>query len=1133
MKKTLFVFIGVLVSYICFAQSSFVIYDNTSNDQLTTFQISNGETVGDEVIMAAATRPPYNVNYFSFTYWGENFGGDEQMKVLFYKNDGTDGKPNSVLWDSDWFGIPETTKSQVIFDSGLSVPLDQQTFTWAVSLNGLDTGESAGLWIYTPPTVGNNYRDYWYKDGSGWQLRAGAQAIDFEAKIGSSDVLPTGVTVTAPLNDANVVAGSSVVLSATATDSDGWIQKIEFFVDGVKVGEDVTPPFSINWDAGSPADVSITAKAYDNLNQSAESGASTIHIVVNTAPSFTKGADISVSEDAGLQTIVNWATTISPGQDYESGQTLTFLVSNNNNALFSQQPAISSDGTLTFQSAPDANGSAIVTVALQDDGGTLGGGDDTSDEQTFNITVTPVNDAPVAQNVSANTSEETQTQIELVATDVDGDPLTYEVVLLPVHGTVNSIVGNIVTYTPATDYNGTDTFTYKAYDGTAYSTPATVTISISAVNDVKPSYFAPAVNYATDTTPVAVAVGDFVRDGKKDFAVACEGSYSINIFKGTGAGVFVQVNNIPVNGTPVAMVSADFNLDGKVDIAVAVQENKIIFLYNMDNQGNFSSSEMSLTFTPIGLITDRFDGDARPDLATLSAGPNTLNIIYNGGTLLQPFNVGGTEIVALASGDFNRDGRKDIAIVDKSENKVRIMKQLPDKTFTTASPSAYNVGDSPNSICFADFNGDRYDDIAVGNVDTISILLAKADGTFVTNQTVSLGLETSSLAASDLDKDGIKELIVATVEQLLIVLKGASGGTFAYYSGDPNIMFAIGEGQKAMAIDELNNDSSLDAVVANSDSGNISILLNNRVPKVYSANYITLEDTPVDVTLRGSYGPLDYMILGTPIYGLLELKSGYSLSQTTTSPIMTYIPTPDIYGYDYFYFMASDGIKPSSAARITVRVKSVNDQPSFDLAQGSVTVDEDSGITRVDDFVINVNKGAENEVRQVIRYIISNDNLNLFQRQPSINYLGALTFMPKKNAYGSANILVYAMDSGGTLDGGINTSEPKLFTINIENINDPPVISRLTGTTYIFKNTAGAFQVFINDVETPAADLDLTVTSSVQEVISDSDITKLNYGGIRVAQFTPVPDVKGRTLLTFTVSDGTNTTSKSTWVTVR
>jgi hypothetical protein len=249
------------------------------------------------------------------------------------------------------------------------------------------------------------------------------------------------------------------------------------------------------------------------------------------------------------------------------------------------------------------------------------------------------------------------------------------------------------------------------------------------------------VNYATDTTPVAVAVGDFVRDGKKDFAVACEGSYSINIFKGTGAGVFVQVNNIPVNGTPVAMVSADFNLDGKVDIAVAVQENKIIFLYNMDNQGNFSSSEMSLTFTPIGLITDRFDGDARPDLATLSAGPNTLNIIYNGGTLLQPFNVGGTEIVALASGDFNRDGRKDIAIVDKSENKVRIMKQLPDKTFTTASPSAYNVGDSPNSICFADFNGDRYDDIAVGNVDTISILLAKADGTFVTNQTVTLVLK--------------------------------------------------------------------------------------------------------------------------------------------------------------------------------------------------------------------------------------------------------------------------------------------------------------------------------------------------------------------------------------------------------
>lgn len=99
-------------------------------------------------------------------------------------------------------------------------------------------------------------------------------------------------------------------------------------------------------------------------------------------------------------------------------------------------------------------------------------------------------------------------------------------------------------------------------------------------------------------------------------------------------------------------------------------------------------------------------------------------------------------------------------------------------------------------------------------------------------------------------------------------------------------------------------------------------MLNNRTPRTYYANYITLEDTPVDIMLRGSYGLLDYTILGMPIFGLLELKDGYTLEQTTISPMLTFIPTADVYGYDYFYFMASDGIKQSLATRITIRIKS-------------------------------------------------------------------------------------------------------------------------------------------------------------------------------------------------------------------
>jgi hypothetical protein len=70
---------------------------------------------------------------------------------------------------------------------------------------------------------------------------------------------------------------------------------------------------------------------------------------VNDAPGFTKGADQEVNEDAGTQTIAGWATVISRGPSNEAGQTIDFLVTNNNSSLFAAQPAIAGDGTLTIR----------------------------------------------------------------------------------------------------------------------------------------------------------------------------------------------------------------------------------------------------------------------------------------------------------------------------------------------------------------------------------------------------------------------------------------------------------------------------------------------------------------------------------------------------------------------------------------------------------------------------------------------------------------------------------------------------------------------------------------------------------------------------------------------------------------
>jgi hypothetical protein len=114
---------------------------------------------------------------------------------------------------------------------------------------------------------------------------------------------------------------------------------------------------------------------------------------VNDAPSFTlTTTTVTVQEDSGLSTS-NSFVTFSAGPN-ETNQVLGYTLTNANPAAFSAQPAISTNGTLTFAPATNFSGSVVVTVFAQDDGGTANGGVDTAAPQNFTITVTPVNDAP-------------------------------------------------------------------------------------------------------------------------------------------------------------------------------------------------------------------------------------------------------------------------------------------------------------------------------------------------------------------------------------------------------------------------------------------------------------------------------------------------------------------------------------------------------------------------------------------------------------------------------------------------------------------------------------------------------------------------------------------------------------------
>ena len=256
---------------------------------------------------------------------------------------------------------------------------------------------------------------------------------------------------------------------------------------------------SFQWDgsdgeeySGSPATLSITVTA------------------VNDAPSFTKGADQTVDEGAGAQTVTGWATAMSAGPSDESGQTLTFqITSNSNTDLFSAGPTVNaSTGTLTYTPAANANGTATISLALHDDGGTSNGGVDTSSEQTFTITVNAVADVPVVTDSAKSVLEDAaltfaSADFTSYFSDADaGDSLqTAKITALPSGGTLKlsgvaviedqeialANLGNL-SYEPPANYNGSDSFQWKGTDGTAYSAlAATVSITVTAVNDA-PSF---------------------------------------------------------------------------------------------------------------------------------------------------------------------------------------------------------------------------------------------------------------------------------------------------------------------------------------------------------------------------------------------------------------------------------------------------------------------------------------------------------------------------------------------------------------------------------------------------------------------------------------------------------------------
>src|ERR687895_471140 len=283
----------------------------------------------------------------------------------------------------------------------------------AVTCTGITPRTCSANVTYTPDNAYNGFDIFSFKANDGTSdsnpapvsmlvdpINDTPEAID-ETKTMSEDGDPLSIDFGALLSD---VETSDANLTYDITDPDpakgslGGEGSTRTFTPAADFNGTVNIDYTLA-DRGDPDKCSAANPPCAEGKISAQKTLTVTVDAVNDAPGFAKGPDQTKDEDAGAQSIPDWATAISAGPADEHGQQLTFEVTNDNNNLFTSggQPSVAPNGTLTYTPADNANGTATVTVKLHDDGDTANGGADESAEQSFTIAVDAVNDAPTFQ----------------------------------------------------------------------------------------------------------------------------------------------------------------------------------------------------------------------------------------------------------------------------------------------------------------------------------------------------------------------------------------------------------------------------------------------------------------------------------------------------------------------------------------------------------------------------------------------------------------------------------------------------------------------------------------------------------------------------------------------------------------
>jgi hypothetical protein len=277
---------------------------------------------------------------------------------------------------------------------------------------------------------------------------------------------------------------------------------------------------------------------------------------------------------------------------------------------------------------------------------------------------------------------------------------------------------------------------------------------------------------------------------------------------------------------PVGIVAGDFNGDGSLDLATANLNDNTVSVVLGRGDGSFEpASGYPAGQMPRGIAAGDFDGDGILDLAVTNVSTPTVSILRgNGsgavgdGTFMAPVPyAAGVENRGIAVRDLNGDGHPDLVIAGLSKVAILLNRFEGTGWGSFAAPTLYATPWSWG-VTVSDFNGDGKLDVAAASWETpeVTILLGNGDGTFQAGTKITPSLWCSDLTATDLNSDGITDLVVSAKGAVLVLMGDGSGGqgdgTFTLSSIGAN-----GHTYNGVLVADLDGDGHLDVAATDTD----------------------------------------------------------------------------------------------------------------------------------------------------------------------------------------------------------------------------------------------------------------------------------------------------------------------------